>query len=54
MKKGRVSKPQIRVLVDDAVEQFTQDGKRVIETLLFYLWDNAEIQNIFVNEYFIQ
>ena len=44
----------MRILEPNPAAQFTADGKRSVESLLFYLWDNPEIQKIFTDNYMIQ
>lgn len=54
VERGRIVKPKVRILEDKPDTQFTPDGKRVIETLFWYLWDNKDIQNTFIDDYFIK
>lgn len=52
--KSGLKKPQIRVLDDQLEKQFTPDGKRVLEQMFWYLWDNKDIQTLFVEDFFIR
>ena len=53
IQKGKNKKPTFRILFDAPERQLGTDGKRSIQTLLFNLWDNQDIQDTFVNDFFI-
>ena len=51
--KGKLVQPKIKILEENPTQQFKNHGKYTIETLLWYLWDNADIQVQFIHNYLI-
>ena len=49
-----LKKPKVWVLQERPDLQFTSDGKRVIEQMFWYLWDNKQVHELFVNEFLIK
>jgi hypothetical protein len=42
-----------RILEENPAKQFKNHGKYNLETLLWYLWDNADVQAEFIHNYLI-
>jgi hypothetical protein len=52
-KVSDLTRPELRQLETDTALQFQSQGKYAIETLVWYLWDNQTIFNLFIEEFVI-